>query len=61
MNDELTQNVTGWLHTLLSTPGAVQIDAAQADHVVQAKSWLAKVNTGKLVVSAPEHEKPEED
>lgn len=50
MNDELTQNVTGWLYNLLKTPGAVTIDSSQADYVVQAKKWLADVNTGRLEV-----------
>ncbi len=51
-NDELTKNVTGWLHTLLEQ-GGFPIDANQADYVVTAKKWLKEVNNGELVVISP--------
>jgi hypothetical protein len=60
MNDELTKNVTGWLHSLL-TSNRVQITSNEAEYVVQSKQWLEAVNTGVLLVAeAPSDPTPEE-
>ena len=50
VSNELNVNVTGFLHQMLSTPGAVRISADQAEQVVLAKQWLAEINTGNMVV-----------
>ncbi len=52
-DEELTKNVTGWLHALLCS-GRVSVTADQAEYVVQAKEWLRQVNTGELVVKPAE-------
>ncbi len=56
MNDELTLNVTGWLHNILEQ-GMVSLPSNQAQNVLNAKQWLADVNTSKLLV-APAPEEP---
>ena len=56
--DEFTKNVSGWLHQILSSD-RVSVTAKEAEYVVQAKDWLAKVNQGKLLVM--ENPDPQEE
>ena len=53
-NTELTKNVTGWLHGLLSTPGVLSIDASDSEKMSDCKKWLADINTDRLLVSPNE-------
>ena len=57
-NDEHSQNVTGWLHALL-TNGGFPIDAAQSSYVEEAKAWLADVNASRLLVTKQSVDDPE--
>ena len=50
VNDELTKNVTGYLHSLLES-GRVNVTTDQAEYIVKCKEWLRKVNNDELLVS----------
>ena len=47
--EDLDQNVSGWLFNLLSGD-CVTIPGAQAENVVAAKQWLADINQGRKVI-----------
>lgn len=48
--DDLAKNVSGWLYQILSSD-RLSVTAKEAEYVVQAKDWLAKVNQGQLIVT----------
>ncbi len=56
--EELTHDASGWLWQKLHN-GHVQVTSAEAESVVKAKAWLARLNDGTLVVQ--ENSEPEVD
>ena len=48
-NDELTKNITGWLHALLES-GRVNVTTDQVEYVVECKAWLKSVNNDEKIV-----------